>query len=107
MLPDLENPKIEIRPFVPPTNPARTLPIDPCCHWKRSAMVRWASVAARDKVGDYEAVPVIFVLARIGRSVGVVVRLSLVGGTEPLFRGTYPTNAPIDFEGRRTTQEDF
>ena len=44
-------------------------------------MVGWASVATGDKGGGYEAVPVIFILARIGRSVGVVVRLSLIGGT--------------------------
>ena len=57
-------------------------------------MVGRASVAARDKGGGYEAVPVIFILARIGRSVGVVVRLSLVGGTEPLFRGNCPYERP-------------
>ena len=66
-------------------------------------MVGRASVAARDKGGGYEAVPVIFVLARFGRSVCVVVRgrwLSLVGGTEPLFRENCPYERRRGFRGQ-------
>ena len=45
--------------------------------------------------------PVIFILARIGRSVGVVVRLSLIGGTQPLFREICPYEHPRGFRGQK------
>jgi len=56
MLPHLQNPKIEIRPFSLQAERARASLIDRCRHWRRSAMVRRASAAARDEGGGCQAV---------------------------------------------------
>ena len=74
MLPCPENPKIEIRPFSPQTEPARTSPIDPYRHWKRSDRVRRASVSATDEGGGYEAMSSHCDFGSVADSAGVVGR---------------------------------
>ena len=63
MLPHLENPKIEMRPFSPHFSPASSSPIDPYRHWKRSDMVRRASVSATDRGGAMRPCRLIVILA--------------------------------------------
>ena len=74
MLPHLENPKIEMRPFSPHFSPASASPVDPYRHWKRSAMVRRASVSATDEGGGYEAMSSHCDFGSVADSTGVVGR---------------------------------
>ena len=64
MLPYLKKSKIEIRPFVPPSNPTRASLIDHHRHWRRSAMVGRASVSARDKGGALRPCGVILIFCQ-------------------------------------------
>ena len=72
MLPHLENPKIEMRPFSSHFSPASSSPIDPYRHWKRSDMVRRASVSATDRGGGYEAMSSHCDFGSVADSAGVV-----------------------------------
>ena len=63
MLPCLENPEIEMRPFSPHFSPASTSPVDPYRHWKRSDRVRRASVSATDRGGAMRPCRLIVILA--------------------------------------------
>ena len=61
-------PKIDIPPFHPQREPARASPVDHCRHWRRSAMVRRASAAARDEGGGASGRVASFSFWQCGRS---------------------------------------